>query len=501
MKLVKTTFYTILIIFLLSSYSNAQTYHWYFSDDSTGNPIGNDQYNNGSKLSPWKSLSKANAMLAKLSSSDIATLYFDRGDIWAFDWAINGVLKISSGTVTITDYGSGKKPVFDGEIDFSNPPAGIIDPSPYRWHAVISVNSPNATIENIEIKRNYGMGIITSKNGMTVQDCVFHDSGATSIGNSTSPGATSLNTTIQRNEFYNGQQLNFYKIYTGWGAAIGLVSCEATGSVIRYNKLSNIYGEGIIVGDCTVEYNFISDTYSAGIYCAPHKDDGGHIIIRYNLVVGTSDPTYYIAKTDGRKWSSMHGIGITDEWPTGNNDNCYQEVYSNIVIGCYRGIKIYTLYNDKLNMIPDNIPKADIYNNILADNRTNFDIGWSGGISNYDEINIFNNKMIKSSTSKLGAQTAVESGLLPVAKVNILKNEFWTKDETPSPNYNNTENFNEGQILLNSLQAEKILNDLAEWYNIKNVNDVKFDYSTKKWHTGIVVGKIVAPINFKLSIN
>lgn len=482
MKLGKNILYTILTLLLMATYSNAETYQWYFSDDNTGNPAGHDTNNNGTKDSPWKSLSKARSMLFTLSSSDVATLYFDRGDSWTYDWGINGVLSIRAGKVTITSYGSGNKPVFDGEINFSNPPEKIIDPTPYRYYSFIDINAKNATIKNLEIKNGYGKGVVIRQDGATVQENLIHNMGATMID--VAGTATTRNATIQKNELHTGQQLNLYKIYTGWGPAIGMVRRVSTGSIIRYNKIYDIYGEGIIAGDCTVEYNLISDTYSAALYAAPHGQAGGDLVVRYNIVIGTKDETYTTLKAQhpanpaNRPWSSLAGVCITDERTGGNNENCHVQVYGNIVIGCYRGIKIYNELDDS-----DPIPLVDIYNNTLIDNLYNIEIGMAQGIKRFDLINIFNNSLIKYNTYLYGKQTFVQAGLLPSPKVSIEGNRFWTEGETPSPHFKNTINFNSKEILYDDIPM-KIKNIITDWSKMNDFTSVHFNYSTNEWNIG-----------------
>ena len=139
---------TLILLFLCSNVWGA-TYNWYFSDDATGNAAGNDSTGDGSITTPWKSLSKANTQIASLSSGDIATLYFDRSDTWTFT-SNNDVLTIRKSNVTIDAYGSGAKPIFDGDDSY---PTGLTGSDvPYRY-AITIANSgtPISTVTNVHI--------------------------------------------------------------------------------------------------------------------------------------------------------------------------------------------------------------------------------------------------------------------------------------------------------------------------------------------------------------
>lgn len=69
---------------------------------------GNDTTGNGSEATPWKSLAKANAIIA--ASSGNLRLRFNRGDVWreAQD------LLVGKDNVTLDAYGSGAAPIFTG---------------------------------------------------------------------------------------------------------------------------------------------------------------------------------------------------------------------------------------------------------------------------------------------------------------------------------------------------------------------------------------------------
>lgn len=373
----------------------AATYTWYFSDDAVGNMAeGSDSNNGTSALTPFKSLSKAQDMLDTLTSIDTATLYFDRGDTWtitaptrsfatanritAWSSARDGVLWHDAGTVIIDAYGAGSKPVFDGEETFATCP--YIGGKNGTDGFIVTDDTGNLTIRNIEIKRFHGIGVhynFTTANNL-IEYCKFTYFGNAAIKHSEfteySTGSVS-DTTVQYNEVGYTQMASDEAIdgcTSGWGNAIsfkggedGLASAGAFNVTVRYNYVYNSYGEGIVVGSHEhatatniVEYNVIRDTKHVAIHTPSTSHDAGRVRVRYNLIYWTASQIALGFNSDG--------IYIYDEDPRteagggGDNSTFDLEIYGNIVINGTKGIWI--------SPVTDTFGKIWIYNNTFIDN-------------------------------------------------------------------------------------------------------------------------------------
>ena len=127
MKIILLSLLTFMTLCLSPLLANAATYNWYFSNDATGNPAGNDISGDGSIAHPWKTLTKAQNQINSLRYNDTVNLFFDRGDTWNFDTGAVSTTHTYGLTIDSTDptvhidaYGAGNKPIFDGLVtDFS----------------------------------------------------------------------------------------------------------------------------------------------------------------------------------------------------------------------------------------------------------------------------------------------------------------------------------------------------------------------------------------------
>jgi len=354
-----------LIIFitlcLLPLLANAATYNWYFSDDAAGNAAGNDSKGDGSIGNPWKTLSKAQAEINNANSDDTCNLYFDKGDTWSFNTGVavkttTFGLKIDSSDpiVNIDAYGSGDKPCFDGQVrDFSAAARHNTTTGPLSWSQIFSFERESCNVKNIEIKQVYGNGILVKDaDYFILENCNIHHFGSAALAGHMD--SIIDNITVRNNIFHTGQQLWRYRLRSGWGGAISLITAnyQPNNNLVQYNVVYDIYGEGINAPNSIVEYNIVGDTSSIGINTSSHRWDSTNTIVRYNLVTS--------ADWNSSVYSGGQGIRIFDERDGGNNTSATIEIYGNIIINRSHGIWMFADRNEPYGTIK-------VYNNTIID--------------------------------------------------------------------------------------------------------------------------------------
>jgi hypothetical protein len=429
----------LLLIFLMPAFIfvspiYAATTNYYFANN------GSDANTPCTSLdSPCKTLGKAQAIIDSKSSGDTVNLYFNRGDIWSMDTAAVSKTSVygldvtsSSPVVHIDAYGSGDKPVFDGGVtDFSNVPSHNASTGPLMWNNVFRIMQDNSSVKNIKITNSYGIAISLGSNidygdYITIEGCEISYFGF--IGISSSANYGTQNSIITKNLIHDGGNLYMNGKTPGpdWGYAITVApvwatSRAASGNTISYNVIYNEAGEGIHGNGATVEYNIVGDTGSVGIYCNPFRQTATDHIIRYNLVMMSSEYTYR-----GVPKVAHDGIEIRDEGAGGDNSNATVQVYGNIVINRKTGIKFDTGQGS------EPWGEVRIFNNTLIDNSTyNLYIGSYNAIAEGHGFIYNNASILYDQTGSVHALDHKEPADFS-AYWTVDNNAFWTAGGSPT---------------------------------------------------------------------
>ena len=402
-----------------SNYSNdvfRATYTYYFSDDAAGNAAGNDGNNCTTTGTACKTLTKAWALIAVANSVDTVNLYFDRGDQWDFDTGQTDtwVIQTSDPIVNIDAYGSGDKPIFDGNVtDFSA--VDDHNTNGYEsWNSAFLFIKQGCSVSNVEIQWVYGRGL-TVTSDFTLLNTEIHHIGMSAIKSRREETCTGI--TVENNLIYTCQELYRNSKFSSWGGGIDLY-CDNAGCydnydhVVKYNVVYDIYGEGIQCGGSIVEYNIIGDTGSIAIHPAPSTYNAHDTIVRHNFIV-MSDISSSIYDTFSG--STYDGIVYKDENDTYGLDNSAAtiEIYGNVIINRWNGLRVYN---------GNSTGAIRVYNNTVIDSQNNnFTIG---------DASEFNSGTWYNNASILYDQTdevhVADDGSIPHANWTIEYNAYWT---------------------------------------------------------------------------
>lgn len=354
---------------------------------------------------------------ATLSAGD--TVLFAQGDTWSFSpggsplysWLIN----INGLTVNSYNNGGGAgKPIFDSQTTFaSNPLTG----NRHRWDRFIEITASDVTIQNLEIKRHYGNGIMwTSVDNATIDSCIIYEIGMTGITKENSSGTNAAGCTVQHCEVYNCQrleELDYVDYMWSGGIAMATSAGQSVGNTVRYNYVHDIYGEGIICREGVVEYNVVVNTWSVGIGSAPQAS---HVTtdtdIRYNLVLQIAG---------GFRSGNSEGIVVIDE-TDGYTCTGDFNIYGNIIIGAQQtGIQ----WRDSEDWDDPWEGTVRIYNNMIIDSLSaNIYVADTDNLSGVNgKIYIYNNTSIYYDQS--GQVHIWDDATIPNANVIISDNHFW----------------------------------------------------------------------------
>jgi hypothetical protein len=364
--------------------TSASGNNWYFSN-SSGTDSGNDCTNQNN---PCKTLSKLNAKINSMTNNvDSANIYLKRGDTWTLT-SNSDAIDVDKSNITIDAYGTGNKPVIDGNGLYPNTMNSTgVRPVGYAIH-IGSDSISNIYIRNIRLYDMFGGGIIYSGSSGArgpggIQYCEFEKLGSTAINLYELPNTGGAAVLIENNWIYDVS--NFFATSDpslGWPQAINSNN-HSYGHECRYNVIRDNYGEGIgCNGFDIVEYNVVADTKNPGIYCEPARNSGSRhsSIVRYNLVWQSSTGPY-----------NSTGIRVYDEKVEGDNSDITYTIYGNTVVGRNVGIGVRN---------PESNPFGGVYvyNNTLIDNNVNLVVQSPAG---FDELEIINNaSVVNSSASK-----------------------------------------------------------------------------------------------------
>ncbi len=279
-----------LAILIVPSLCNAATYYV----DATK---GNDSNNGLSESLAWKTIAKVNT--SKFNPGD--QILFKRGETWREQLTVSSSSSGSAGSpITFTAYGSGKKPVVDGEntrrvgitiasFDISHSKSyitidglAVINTKQGNAGIVSGSYSDHITIQNCDVYNNEDFGIVvTGANSdntyTTIKNCSIYNNGKNVSALGTGSGILIVGTddtkrpentlitgcliynngtdaghdhgiydegyatTTSYNKFYNNAGWGI-KISNNWGGS----SCEAYGNVV-YNHSAG----GIVIESST----------------------------------------------------------------------------------------------------------------------------------------------------------------------------------------------------------------------------------------------------------
>ena len=347
----------------------------------------------GGSDSVYVSARDVRLFLDSLSTNDTATVYYRKGQTWAID-ASNERPRIDTHNVTLTSFGSGARPILDGKNTNYGGENG---------YPIITVTGgiTNITINGLEIKNSYSSGIglqgnSSSAGDVTITNCSIHDVGWSALNGYGWQNAIGT-VTFKNNEVYTTGK--YPKTYGGhWPSSIASVNMVAQHNVVR-----DVYGEGITCagGDCTIEYNNVSDIAKPSIYMNPWigpTKSLGTVVVGYNLVWNDTDETYTS--------EASPAIRLDDEDGAGDNRGSDISIYGNIVIGYRFGIDLRNnpVYGSDTY---SNWGTVKVYENTLIDNKENIKVVYN---DRFNSVILKNNSSIIHSDAESACKHVSASG-------------------------------------------------------------------------------------------
>jgi hypothetical protein len=324
----------------------------------------------GGSASAYNSLDDVDAFVASLSNgTDTATIYWRRGRTWTLT-SNSDAINIDKSDTTFDAYGTGAKPIIDGDGSYPNLIGiPVID---VANNASAIGNIENVFIKNLQIVNTHdgsstnegGIGIRYTGTGTSeghyiggggVQNCFISMTGAAAISLYRVPATDPI--LIESNEITRANEYHRTTSASSWPQTINTHDSYTYGHECRNNKIYNTFGEGIgCRGFDIVEYNVVSDTSSSLLYMDMMSGSGSAFssIVRYNLGYFTNGKTH-----------SDPGITVNDENSTGNNTAIHDQIYGNIIIGALYGIRI------RNQAVTSAFGRTDVFNNTFIDNEKN----------------------------------------------------------------------------------------------------------------------------------
>jgi len=204
--------------------------------------------------SVYKTMQDVNAFIETLGGDDKATIYFQRGDTWVIQTE-TAVLNVSTENITISAFGSGDRPIFDGN--------NMTKFGEGRTQPLVQVSAAGAVVEYVTIQNAYGSGI---RFDQTVDGTLRH-SKIDMMGNAAVELFKSDNITVEHCQIsragYHGDQ-GPEPIYAFHPQAINANDNWSDNCTFRYNYIYNNWTEGIGANSHTVEYNLIGASIGSG---------------------------------------------------------------------------------------------------------------------------------------------------------------------------------------------------------------------------------------------
>ncbi|MCK5609532.1 right-handed parallel beta-helix repeat-containing protein, partial [Candidatus Pacearchaeota archaeon] len=307
----------------------------------------------------WETIAKVNSF--SFNTGDC--VYFLCGDTWNTttdalfrpDWsgtdvnnrAVIGAYYVDgSETVGVNVDG---RPGFDGNWNTGYEFQRIIEPYDAQY----------LSIQDLKLYNSYAYGIHGSSSApcsnLTFRRLEIDNTGRAGIYLNWTTG----NYSIVEYSDIGKHNLRYPTSLGTWDAGITL---ESENAIIRYNEIHEGKGEGVVINsnDGLVENNLVWATRSVGLYLVGMTDG----IVRNNVILGNTDPTYHLATLGGRSWNGA-GLGFNAE--ASHNNTLRNKVYNNVVAGCSRGIQSL----NKAQITVGTANRNFVYNNTFIDNYYN----------------------------------------------------------------------------------------------------------------------------------
>jgi hypothetical protein len=303
----------------------------------------------GGSAFAYRSIEDINKFIGTLENNDSASIYFKRGNKWNITGTTN-FLKIQKKNIFVGAFGSGNLPLFDGQNT-------AFDQTKINSHSpLIQVNANGCTVDSIRLINAYASAIrIENVTSGLIKNCQIDKAGwAGVLLAGTTSGVTVEGCEITR-AGYRADQGPDPKFGTH-PQAINANGSNVRGCTFRFNHVYNCYTEGIGGSGNILEFNLIGPTTAPGLYAGEEPS-----IIRYNLIYGTKNSEFLRISKNGKLWCAA-GIGLNEEKSIGDHE--YSEIYGNIVVGRYAGLRI-------ANMTKTSGKHAKVYNNTFIDNSFN----------------------------------------------------------------------------------------------------------------------------------
>jgi parallel beta-helix repeat protein len=249
------------------------------------------------------------------------------------------------------------RPTIDGEDRI---PTGHYD------GLVVVAGVDRVRIENLQVLNSEGRAIgISDSDEAEVVGCSVRNTYSNGIHFLRSPRS------LAENNFVAGQGVGNREDGAPWGSSIEFVA--SPDGVIRNNVVSEVFGEGLNAhsgSDRTlIERNYVHGARAVGIYV----DSAADITVRRNIVVGTSNSTYW------RTGSTVGaGIAVNNElyhYPEGGGSLSVNvqakraKIYGNLVAYTSTGLSVWG------QLSSTSFDGLLIYNNTFVDNNTQVNMG------------------------------------------------------------------------------------------------------------------------------
>lgn len=316
---------------LFSTWCAAETY--YVSTQ------GRDSASGTSSSSAFKSLEKA---FGALNKGD--TLYLRKGDVWKPSKS----LAITAPNVTIGAYGSGARPVIDGQKKV---------PTLGSYYGLIHVTGDNAKIRDIFLKNSGGSGIKFSKvDGVLAENVKVDWTYRFSLQAERSSDIVFKDCESVRSaaQFVDPNRPN-----GGWPHGLSILA--STDAIVEGCVIHEGWGEGIGTyrgsQRVVLRDNFVYGMRAVGIYV----DNGSEIEILRNIVLGTTDKTFH------RSGSGYTGPGI---YISNETENVGLIPPQDIKI--YNNLVAYTQAGIAFGGQPADFKNVKVAHNTFVDNKVQF---------------------------------------------------------------------------------------------------------------------------------
>lgn len=270
---------------LLVSPSWAATYYV----DATN---GSD-FNTGiSEAASWKTIAKVNS--SNFQPGDV--ILFKRGEIWR-----DSLIIPSSGTsdkyITCAAYGTGERPVIDGEyerdycVNFENRDYVILSDMHVKRAKRTNIEIWNGgtynIIENVESEYAQGHGIELTDPGChhnTVQNCETHHNGTGNFGCGVIITESSHSNTVENVVSHHNAEDG---VAVGGDEFAGEQHVGGPNNIIKGCELYSNYEDGIDMkqGPQIIEHNICRDNKENGINAWDYAE---YVTIRYNIVINNN---------------------------------------------------------------------------------------------------------------------------------------------------------------------------------------------------------------------